>query len=488
MNNSTKQTHRINSNYNVKLRVEDGQLGVLDSMNLAHLDKSKSSILWFTASSNKSGELSPWSVEVDIQEYVKMALVDCIKAANLEESLMIKREETLSVADAVAKGNRTDLAVFVDATSHIMGVAEVKVPGFDFKNVHQIVDYMIDLRNSFNVRFVFGIMTTYEEWRIYWLEDTDEAAKETSKEKFDELCMAGSANEYMINDKVTVYQSKIYKHSEVELIECLASVLYKMAHSPVYLPSKFIDLRSRYVHMTRTDFKFSQLPSALKQFKYAMPSPRTVNCYILSYFHRGGDGRVALASSETGNLTVIKFLNDANDSNGLEKESQYWRDLWNVECRIVEYKKRCGLLMPFCMTFNPNSKMGQRVSSLSTWNKRLGNVEYNAVSEELEPNLNMEMLEYYQDNPLVAARRALDVLVEKCIKHEDLDLRHLALLPILNVDTGLYDLKPIFIDLTRVSILEDVQSAKDAAQEGYQFLESQFITVNKHLDMDMNDN
>ncbi len=63
---------------------------------------------------------------------------------------------------------------------------------------------MLDLRNSFNVRFVFGIVTTYEKWRVYWFKDTDAAARSTSKTEFDNLCLSGSANDYSISSNETL--------------------------------------------------------------------------------------------------------------------------------------------------------------------------------------------------------------------------------------------------------------------------------------------
>jgi hypothetical protein len=154
-----------------------------------------------------------------------------------------------------------------------------------------------------------------------WFEDSQEAANISSKEQYDELCLAGSANEYSIKKgTVKIFQSKVYQYSDPELVECLATLLYKVSMTPVYNPAKFIDERSRYVYATSTTIKYTSLPKNLKTFKYAMPPKQTRNFYILSYFHRGGCGRVALVTSESGNLTVVKFLyQDGEDLNDLKK-------------------------------------------------------------------------------------------------------------------------------------------------------------------------
>jgi hypothetical protein len=43
----------------------------------------------------------------------------------------------------------------------------------------QIFDYMCMLRTQYGLRYVFGIVTNYAEWRIVWLPDTEAAAQTT---------------------------------------------------------------------------------------------------------------------------------------------------------------------------------------------------------------------------------------------------------------------------------------------------------------------
>jgi hypothetical protein len=109
-----------------------------------------------------------------------------------------------------------DVTTIVNSTNAIAGVCEVKLPGFDMDSVYQVVDYMVDLRNSFNVRFVFGILTTYENWRILWFVDTNDVAMETNRAAFDARCETGTANEYSIaSGKLDVYLTRLYNYSEI---------------------------------------------------------------------------------------------------------------------------------------------------------------------------------------------------------------------------------------------------------------------------------
>ena len=355
-------------------------------------------------------------------------------------------------------------------------------------DIYQIVEYMVDLRNSFNVRFVFGVYTTYEKWKILWFQDSQEAANSASKEQYDELCLAGSANEYTINrGTVKIFQSKLYQFSDPELIECLATLLYKVSMTPVYNPTKFIDERSRYVYATSTSIQYKSLPKNLKQFKYAMPHKQTRNFYILTYFHRGGDGRVALVTSESGNLAVIKFLYQDGHLTALKRalldEQNRWQNLWQVPCRIVKLNGQLGLLMPFCMPFNPHRSNDFQFSSLQTWNKLSPTNYYGMLSKELEGCINTNLLDIYQNSPLLAAEEALSVVAEKSCSHMDLSFRHVALLPRWNSQTRMYDFQAILIDLTRFESELNPQVAQLRAAEGLAMLKIELDQIKKIPDV-----
>ena len=421
------------------------------------------------------GGLENHSCESEIQSTVQRALLDCIDVGDLKSSLGVNQEVCFSAASVLSMGSRADAIVFVKDTSAITGVAEVKLPGFNFEHIHQIVDYMIDLRNSFNVRYVFGVLTTYEAWKILWFEDSNEAAILTSKLAYDELCMAGSANEYVISEKVTVIQSQLYKHSDLSLIECLVSLVYKIGKSPLYLPNKFIDARSRYIFATKNSISYRFLPKTLVKFSFSMPTKKTRNLFILSYFHRGGDGSVALCCSGSGNLAVVKFLTDGGTEK-LGQEQAHWRNIWGVECRIVNLNNRDGLLMPFCMPFNVHKRRDGNAwfCSLHIWNKILSNKasDFEEVSDELEKCIDYANLKYYQSNPIKVAEKALETMTLKGTRHDDLEWRHFALLPVLN-ENRVYEFKPILIDLTRVETLP-VNEAREAALQGLIKLTEQF--------------
>jgi hypothetical protein len=478
---SAKSTTRRQSIYGIIVQVESGTFGILQELRLEHLNKT-TSFLWTEA---ETGTLADWSGEIDIQTYVKYSLMDCLKVCPSLRKLAIHREQTFSFAQIMGnkQGNRTDATVFVRDTSSITGVVEIKVPGSNLEDIYQIVDYMVDLRNSFNVRYVFGVYTTYEAWKILWFEDSQVAAESNSMEQYDELCLAGSANEYMIrNGTVKIFESKTYHFCDPELIECLVTLLYKVSMTPVYNPTKFIDKQSRYVYATAKSIQYKALPNSLTYFKYAMPPKQTRNFYILSNFHRGGDGRVALVTSESGNLAVIKFLYHDGDLDAtwirkaLLDEQNRWETFWQVQCRIVNLNGQYGLLMPFCMPFNEHRC---KFSSLQTWIR--SNDEYETLNDELEDCVNTQELHTYQESPLLAAKEALFAISQKLSSHMDLCLRHIALLPRWNSQTGFYNFQAILIDLTRVESELDSQVANSRAMEDYAKLQLELAQIKSKL-------
>jgi hypothetical protein len=145
---------------------------------------------------------------------------------------------------------------------------------------------------------------------------------------------------------------------------------------------------------------------------------------------------------------------------------------------MVDLNGQYGLLMPFCMPFNPHRC---KFSSLQTWNKISLKYEYDDLSEELEKNVNIRQLNAYQMSPLLAAKEALTTISTKLSSHMDLSLRHIALLPKWNSQTGIYDFQAILIDLTRVESELDPQVAHSRALEGYARLESELDQIKKAI-------
>ena len=209
----------------------------------------ETSQIWSAANNGKV--LLTWSTESDVQGFVKQALADCIRAADLESQLSLSNE--LSVDDqrpgvwvlhlgkpegaalnlpvgvgevkkpkgrarphvGASNGALPDLASLslqpstpavpaasptvrssrlaskaaaaataaataASSSSSSTDAATVQGVGLDKPTLlGQIFDYMCMLRTQYGLRYVFGIVTNYAEWRIVWLPDTEAAAQAT---------------------------------------------------------------------------------------------------------------------------------------------------------------------------------------------------------------------------------------------------------------------------------------------------------------------
>ncbi|KAI3646441.1 hypothetical protein MP228_009369 [Amoeboaphelidium protococcarum] len=148
---------------------------------------------------NRNLKSKPQQDEADqgIKQRVDYALSDCIYATGLEQLVQIV--PGVKFPSSSKSYNQTELGVskLNDDIERMIGAVQVKRPpnsvynsGFDMNDIQQIVSYLYDLRVSFGVRLVFGILTTYEKWRFIWFDDEDTASaiSATSVKEYFEFC------------------------------------------------------------------------------------------------------------------------------------------------------------------------------------------------------------------------------------------------------------------------------------------------------------
>ena len=130
---------------------------------------------------------------------------------------------------------------------------------------------------------------------------------------------------------------------------------------------------------------------------------------------------------------MLKFLNaPLDEKKHLETEKQMWKALWGVPCRIVQFKERVALLMPFCLHVRLSLEEKPLFCHLGSWNKRIA-ISANAKDPEVDDILDATALSKYQASPLEAARTALQTMRDKGYRHEDFKWNHVALLPVYSV-------------------------------------------------------
>jgi len=426
-------------------------------------------------SSPPATRLSAWSSESDIHGCVKGALLDVIKHSGLNCQVSLLNEVSI-FHSAKQQQQRADIWVVRDGSGFPIGVCEVKKPNgakaasaLSHPALHgQIFDYMVNLRNFFGLKRVFGIVSTYEEWRICWLADSDEAARETDAAAYVRQAQAAESRD--VAHIREVYATPIMRYDDPDLVRLLVHLMHKMHLSPYDASPRLVKKGQRYPLFSETAWDWTPL-SADFRLSYCMPHANTKNFYLLQQYHGGADGLVWLAASAQGNLVVLKFglVGDRRDVRQfLEAEAQHWNQLWACKARVIQLFHRLVLVMPFAfhahlsaspqraLTFKgpnnwttmlPDAEVAQRAAS-----KQSGIEDVVSEDGEVLPLL-ARFLE--QHSPDWIAEAAITAMLSCNVMHDDLCWRHIAILPCQSGSQ--WTLRPVLIDLTRVRPIRTAQ-------------------------------
>ena len=133
------------------------------------------SCIWYDHNQSAyKGKILEWSSESSVTSYVKSVLKDLFYAAEFDG---LTCQQELSLFDQ----KKADIVIICEFGVPI-GVLVVKTsattsPLSKEKVLGQVFDYLVHLKNYTGRRDVFGILTTYHEWRVVWLPECDEAAR-----------------------------------------------------------------------------------------------------------------------------------------------------------------------------------------------------------------------------------------------------------------------------------------------------------------------
>ena len=412
-----------------------------------------------------------YSSESMVQEHVMDVLQDILQISGLVKSVTLIKE--------IETGRQIpDIWVLLDSNGLPICICEVKMPTkgilADPVVLGQVFDYMVMLRAMYGLRDVFAIITTYTEWIIGCLPDTSErAASLNEKPHFSENSGIDDLN--ALEKCRTMNVSDIFRYSDVNLIPNLVSLLRKCLHAR-FSPVKLFSNQRKYYRLCETtkakedmtETIFEKFPSSLKAFTLVPPTEKTKLFFILRQFHSGGDGEVVLACSAGGNLCVIKFNFDPDKA---LQEVELWKTLYNVNTVFVKNFGRDGrqaIVMPFAFHFQEGNTSFDFDLQLQLWSKYPNTMDRDEVvplvEEEIGSDSGLRLALNSLDKNKVASM-AIQTIAGKGYKHEDVHWRHVAVVPVFNKDSNgtlNWDdiLKPVLIDLSRVSKCEDTRSSE----------------------------
>lgn len=450
--------------------------------------------------------------ESDIQSYINLYIADLIISSTLK--LKTTSGSAKNMTESNNKRNKSDIwAILRDDYRPILPV-EIKppIPTSDKKNEQtnndvfnnkisgQLYDYMITLKYFYNQKYVFGILTTLDEWKIYWLPNTDNCAEnDTLFNMYEDI-----ENEVINIRGRIVHSSRIYKHTEKDLAKVLLSVLVKCYYSPKF-PVELVSDKRIYIKLTKDTWKWVQYSSDFinkitNNLKLSFPDNRVTNFSVLRFFKGGEYSKIRLILANNGSIFVLKeFLNsendydkdrgekdendeiiinddddsyeidDDNDENFCEQarqEKKCWQQINNIpDVKLIKLVRRDCLMMP--LVFHIHVDRQNKIISIPL-DLKLWCVDDKAIPGELPPIL--ENLNDQLKNFKVNIHDVIDDAIYRCAKqkyiHNDLEFRHIGLYPVIEKIEGsnfykIKRLKSVLIDFEKMKKVNSYSQAMD---------------------------
>lgn len=372
------------------LLLERSDYGLFPDENLCRLD---SSVLWQIHEVNGSLD---WGSESDIQGMVKQVLQTAIYTVGLKGKLKCFNE--LSIFDL-----RPDIWIVYGGGIPI-GVVEVKKPGEDGTLQHpyvhgQLFDYMLRLQSFFGLEQVFGILTSYEKWRVCWMPRSDGAALATSATA--QIAQEREVETQTVVPERVLHGSELYAWNDKNLARVICTTILKMFNAP-RSPVRLIDPNRPYIILDKDQWSWGKISVEDESKLYHSVLPSANKFTLLADLREGADGRVWRACTDSGLGCCIKFPIRSISS---RDESAEVEQLAQIQSEAANWQR----------VYGPNSA---RVTTLSG--------RPALIMRYLRP-LELQDGELLQED-LAAVKTAIENFASKGLKHDDLALRHLGIL------------------------------------------------------------
>jgi hypothetical protein len=327
-------------------------------------------------------------------------------------------------------------------------VLEVKKPQVGIANhpkvISQLSGYMRMLREYHGVGHVFGIVASIDEWRVYWLADCDEIAR-SDQIVNDEF----NPTQFGTND--SLHGTEVLSGSSVHPI--VATTIWKAYFGIKNCKTIVKPLLNRCVIRVDGSSQAWEDLNKLKINHLSMDAPHG-NCktfFLLIDLKQGLQGRIWLAISNAAEkycLVALKFSKskrkDQKDQEGsnsstndLSAEAQFWKAMGYSSQFLHENKDNELLCMPFGITCSEDG---------NGWDTTIWDQIKSCLPKDIQKRFEDALV---KTTPEEALETAVNLLKRNKIWHQDLQWRHLALLP--KVKIGWFSnypmtVEPSFID------------------------------------------
>jgi len=243
-----------------------------------------------------------------------------------------------------------------------IGAVEVKIPkaGVMDNGIFQgqLYDYMRILRDIFGVQDVFGIMSTFEEWRFCWLPRRSPRLQHLQPQP----------QQQKAEDRIML-ASETYNSSDKALHEALVYVLSQMANATVNQPEQ-PQPGDHCLFLEEKLLSWKPLPAALDDTEF--PATQSTSFYVFGSLGSGAEGRVWRGCSTSGKVCAIKVYTArvTTDVPTQEAAAQKEQEIWHTIFQETRVKQLTlanspALIMPILAqpkSWDANYKEAVRVA------------------------------------------------------------------------------------------------------------------------------
>ena len=384
----------------------------------------------------------------------------------------------------------------------------------DEKCVGQLYDYMIIQKSFYNQQFVFGILTTLDEWKICWLPDSNEYAlrklleetgididdsdsidssnTEISEKDLEERKMFSDlsnndSSELSIKDlnmknffikynyknteisekdleERKMFSSIIYKHNEKNLSKIILSVLVKCYHSPKH-PVDLLSTSRAYLRINELEwswvkYKSSELSELENKLSFRLPDTRYKIFTVLRYFNGGENSKTRLVVSNGGHIIILKEFSDDVEKETVDQELFCWKNINKVdEVSIKTINNKRTLMLPLVFHVQRDSKDKKIYIPLDL---KIWTVQDEVISgtfPKILKKINKQLSKMTINVREIAKAASVKCANQKYI-HNDLKLSHIGVMPIFSTEGELKKLEPVFIDFGMMKKTEKKRNAQ----------------------------
>ena len=336
----------------------------------------------------------------------------------------------------------------------------------------QLYDYMLKEKYFYNQKYIFGILTSLDEWKICWLPNCDKYAKadflieNDLEEDFSESDQELNVDD--LKDERIIHSTKIYKHTDKDLGKIILSVLVKCYNSPRNLVTLLSTTRA-YIYLKQDTWQWIQYKQNIidelsNNINLNIPHGNTSKFTVLRYFNGGKYSKIRLVISDQGNIIVLKEFLDENSEITAIQEEKCWHKINKVKKVCIKtVVNKPTLIMPLVFHAHVDIRHKKIFIPLDL---KIWSVEDKALSDDLPEKLeiiNQQLLKFK-----INIREIAEDLIEKCAEekyvHDDFEFRHMAVRPIIENDK-VVKLDPVLIDFQYMTKVNTEEEARNIMQE-----------------------